>query len=365
MAIDRPTAEEARAYAGEYREMVQRRAARPRSRYFAIYALCHLAAVGVVLLLFWGFVADHARSSPDGIAASLAGDFALGRYAKLLALSGFQPTPYTSEADAHRMLAAHAGACEARPVRGETDDLRRYKLFCGGEEVAALSIENTGQRSAFGNERWRAVSAEGLLQPYRYAVVAPEGVAVTVNGAPFEAQGEPQAVPGFENLPEGVKRPAMSRRAVEGLYGKPRITVPEGYILQEIDGHTALVTQAIPDEVAAALGEIAVGAAKKYASFITEDASFEELSALMLPGTPFYGQVKQFYNGWYITHDNNRFESVAVSHLALYGDAAFRCEVAFDYFIVMKGKTFHYPTSYTLFFVKSNGRYLLSDLRVD
>ena len=343
--------------------------------FFTVFVILNILAVVLALRWFWGVLAEYETSTPvnaiKGVMAALEED----PVAFLAQHSKFEPGEFSTREQFEEYLAEKLGeerAFHYTADGSEDANVLVYTLLNGQKVIAKAQRVRRSGKGEHGFDRWELAELSGL---YRYLpareILAPPGAEVRVNGVLLtgsHVSGESNALPGFGALPQTMAPPALTRYQVNGLLAEPVIEAvgPQG----QVCGVNAAGTQTVVS-VPADDGQIAQWdplvreIASLYARFITKDAEIGELNGLLLPGGALAKQLSSFYNGWYIEHDSYEIANMNSSGYQVYGEGFFSCHIAFDYTIIKGSRRYDYPSSYTLYYVYSNGKWLVANLSVN
>ncbi|MCI6272244.1 MAG: hypothetical protein MR601_04780 [Erysipelotrichaceae bacterium] len=110
------------------------------------------------------------------------------------------------------------------------------------------------------------------------------------------------------------------------------------------------------------LEELIQKTAETYSKYITEDETFYNLKKLLNKNTTFYEGISSFYNGWYSSHESVDFLNTEIYDVIKLSDNAFIGTIKYDYQVIAKDKTQNYPTTYQLFFLKENDKWLCTNI---
>ena len=342
----------------------------PFPLFFALYTLTCLAVTGAGLFLLWSFLDQYETNSPTRIAASAAQQIALGDYSLLWESPQLAPDRFNSR---ERLSAWLEDCLEGKRIssRGLSGEEGVYELTADGEPFARLEILPQGHKNLFGGQPHQIEGVETQLpMTQTFTLTAPEEAQVTVNGVPLtreDAQGDPAPLAAYDGLPDGYEAPRALTYQVGPLAGEPEITARlegGGDCAVKVEGSSAAVSAPAGQELRDQIGPIAQEASHLYARFITQDAVFDQLAPYLLTCTDYYQKVAGFYNGWYISHDSYSFGETTLSNFLLYSPDHLSCDIAFDYQVVKGSKTYDFPSSYTLYYIRTAGGWKIANMTV-
>lgn len=252
-----------------------------------------------------------------------------------------------------------------RLVRTGEEGETVYRLYEEeGKQIASLCLIEAPEGEKYA---YQVDTLPEYLDPL--VIELPQGTKVLLDGEPLpeSALRETVTATGYEDLPEGTPSPQLLRYELTGLLTLPKLEVEganeDPYQISgpsEAKGEISYqVTRLLTQEQEVQAAELAQRAAKTYAAFVTQDASREEINALLLPGTPFYRSMQQFYNGWYVEHTGHDYRNLVCDAFESAGEDAFSVHVSFDYVILRGTKEYLYPSSYRLYFLRTQGEWKL------
>ena len=345
-----------------------------RSRHRFLMGLCIFA--GVLLILgaaalgwLWGELARYEANTPESSVRRYLERVRDGQWDAIYEESGFQPTAI---ADREDYIAWLQRTYEELPedyalVRVSGSEEQTYALMTADREISRLELSSAPEGSKYS---WQVRTQVKTIPPVE--VSAPAFVTVSADGLQLGEEyctGQ-QSAPGYEQLPEGVEAPQWLSYRVEGFLAPPQLSVqgPEGMnctvtpLEEKGESLTAAVSVIPTEEKSEEYWALAEQAAKTYAAFITSDAERNQLNQYLLPGTPFYQAMQEFYNGWYIEHTGYAYENLVREEITVAGEGAFSASLSFDYLIYRGYKEYRYPSSYRLDFIQTNQGWKLVQL---
>lgn len=338
---------------------------KPKKKRF-LRGLALLWAVGLAvgaagLGWLWLALDRYEASTPEAAVRWYLGRVERGEWDALYAESGFAESGQPGEAEYTAYLKAVYKALPEDPrlVRTGEEGGAVYQL-CGadGKEVARLELTSAPEGEKYA---YRVRTKAEYLDPI--VVELPQGAQLLADGVPLpdSALRGAETAKGYEDLPEGQTAPQLLRYELTGRLTLPELTLPEGqqgeYAISGPDETGRQLVYQVSRQLSAQQREeasdLAQRAAKTYAAFVTQDATRQELNAFLLPGTPFYRSMQQFYNGWYVEHTGYDYRNVVCDAFESAGENAFSARVSFDYVVLRGAKEYLYPSSYRLYFLRT------------
>ncbi len=333
-----------------------------------MFAGVGLAVIAGVLAWLWNTLESYEANTPESSVRRYLKQAELGQWDELYESSGFEPTAFTGREEYIAFLQNLYGEPleDFTLVRTAGEGDLSYLLMSQGREISRLELREAPEGFRY---RWQVRTRVEPLAPV--TVQAPEGVRVLINGREADrstATAAPAA--GYEGLPAEVAAPQVLSYTIEGLLLPPQVTA-EGedqglrYTVTGPEEETEMVfrVEAEPDPADAdGYWKAAEAAAKAYAAFITADVSRTELNRYLLPGTPFYDSMQEFYNGWYIEHTGNEYRNISRGELRAVSADAFRADLSFDYVIFRGAREYVYPSSYRMYFLRTENGWKMTSL---
>lgn len=102
--------------------------------------------------------------------------------------------------------------------------------------------------------------------------------------------------------------------------------------------------------------------AETYSKYITKDTSFNSLSKYLDKNSTFYKNISSFYNGWYSTHQKVEFQNIKIYDVIDMGEDAFIGSISYDYIVTSSKTAQTYPTTYQLYFIKINNKWVCTNI---
>ena len=335
--------------------------------FFAVYTFLWIGAAAVGLWFLWGFLEQYDRNSPDIIAKNAAAEIESGSHELLLQSEELAPDRFFTAEQKEEWLAAYLAGkrISSRKVPGEENC---YQLSADGDDFAQITLEPDGAENRYGMRPYRVSKVETSLETLPEIVIqAPADAVIKVNDVPLTAgdqTGENKAEQAYAGMPEGYALPGQVTYRLQNLAMLPEVSaVMEGGICSVVQQDTVFtVTAEADDTLRQEIETPAMEASHLYARFITQDANRRDLTPYLLSGTEFYDKLAGFYNGWYIDHDSYEFGETTVDNFRMYSKDHLSCEVQFIYQVRRGSKIHEFPSSYTLYFIRTEEGWKISSI---
>jgi hypothetical protein len=197
-----------------------------------------------------------------------------------------------------------------------------------------------------------------------FAADVVEGWTLLVNGVPL---GDEYITQSGITDPE-LERLRLSRRlySYTGSFGGLELTVigPEGEESAPADAGGRSFVQETPyrDDLRGTLGTFAEDAVRAYATYITTAEGFEDIQAYFERGTTIYNAIRGTTPTPY---EYIAFENAETSGFYYYGGGLYSCRITIEQIVRrLTGVERRSPLDFTLFVVRSDGRFLVRELIV-
>lgn len=339
----------------------------------SLFITCGALCIGGLFRLY-KMAAAYELSSPDNAANSALSLFKAGKYSDILSLCDITLSEFEDEQDFAKALKAAApnGAYSFKRIGAEG-----YRLMRGDTVLAELSLSCEKEGGSYGFDRWHIDSMRlSAIEQQSYTVTVPKWLKASVNGTALwedlldsaaSEQEKAKLCTAFGGLPEefAPETPAVYR--LSGLFSPPKISVespPKTKIIIRDLNNNYTVSLYPSSDIISELSDIGIEAACMYARYITNDAVLDDILPYFLPQSQYYTHLKQFYNGWYNTHDSYSFEEPRFASWQIYDENHVSCVILFNYRITMGRHQYEYPSKYSMSFVKSPDGWKLSNLVV-
>lgn len=343
------------------------------SRYAkGLIAFTFLLAILVTIVLFvlWNILSNYEKTTPRAALDAYFSNLYSQKYDPILKESGFVADELNTEEDyialLHSIYGSDSQALTYRQVAMSSEEPgQKYAVYSGEEKLGEV-ILIADEKARHG---WTARSAYDYMLPY--TITAPGHAEVMVNGQPLSQQ-DPDAVitpvATFVDLPDPEQIPYTVTYQTE-----PTLAIPEFFaatpgglpcdVTVDQETHTVNVAVPVSQEQIDAYTPVAESVSKVYANYVSEDASFGDLSVHLYPDTPLFGKMGSFYAGWYANHDSFAFRDMVVSNFVSTSDTTFTADISFVYEVYMGAEMHEFPTLYHLSFAQYNGEWRLLDLQ--
>lgn len=195
-----------------------------------------------------------------------------------------------------------------------------------------------------------------------------KGHKVSVNGVPLEDSHIVQVATTLAGnyLPEGVKAPTTCIYQLEGLMAQPRITVTdeegiETSVLYD-DQSGMYIEQTETNTIGDAEYETAMTAAKTYAKYMIEEASYTQLAKSFDANSKIFKTITSMQL-WMQGHNGYEFANEQVTGYCRYSDKYFSARVSLSLNVTRRDNTVkEYTVDTTLFFRNTGKKWVVFDM---
>lgn len=345
--------------------------------YFGALALCALGLI-VGLTVLSGVMREYEETRPIHCAEPVLELFEQRDWAQLQEMdeSAAQlkydaPEQYASQLE----TLTQGGEFTLKSIVTINEAEQQYNILMDGKKIGELTLEQSGETTKHGFERWRVKRLETQAFAMReYTITVPSDSSVAVNGqALTDADVLERDIPAVDsaNLPQGVKAPTLTRYGVRMLSGEPgdiAVTDKNGAAQTlEPDGETGYRCGLAWDDarIKAQCEDAVVKWGRRLAAFTSDDYDKIDLSNACVNPSPARSYIRNMENQWAQDHDGYRFENIETSEYYIYSDNCFSCRMRFDYVLQYARGDRSYPTQYTLYFVRNGGSFKLYSFTID
>lgn len=323
-----------------------------------LWALALAAAVGLLLNRLWSFLESYEQGTPLVAVEKFLAEWEDLSEEELAVRNGMALSPYETPGAYKQAVREQIEGLvpDKEQLRLATtldgDARKEVKVACG-EKVLPMSLV----RGKDGT--WQVVLPP--VETQSFTVQAPQHAQVQVNDIALEAAAAGSAVPvhGYTDMPSA---PVALEYTLAGLLGAPQVTAVLGggqECTVRQSENVFVVSAPVPPEQQQTLEEFAVGFAKLYANYISNDAAFGELDATLLPGTALRDALRTFSAYWYTDHDAVDYENLEILGEGSVGENCAWVELKLDYVVIRyKGMRRNVlPLHYRLYAVMQEGRW--------
>lgn len=284
--------------------------------------------------------------------------------------SGFVPNSANTweDYDAYlkRLYATVPQAPRHRKVAAQREDGgHTYALYDGDEKIAeVLLYDGAGQGGG-----WRVCAP--VEYGAEYTVTAPAHATVTMNGIPLPPADAARAgIAAFDTLPDPALAPALLTYRVPVTLLPPTLAATDPWgnpcaLEEQGSPHHLRAAVELAEERRAEYAGLIEAAARVYANYATNDATFEELAAHLYPESELYIRMRGYTDSqWYVDHDTPTFSDITVYGIVSHSETCFTGEIDFLYELTEEGRLHSFPSSYHMALVQVEGQWRLLDLKV-
>ena len=249
------------------------------------------------------------------------------------------------------------------------DDTVLYTVKCDGKKFATLELKKSGETTKHGIELYALDSVS--LNPKllgSYSVQLPKNYLLTVNGAPADAKyalGDDVPTASQDFMTEGVSGIVYTTYTFDRLCAAPTFTVRdadgrESAVRYDGDKDVYVADILYDDALASEYADYSIEAAKAYATYMQNDASFAQIKKYFDPSSELYGNLRTSQTMWVIDHNSYEFKDVEASEFYAYSDEVFSCRVKLTHVLKYRGlKDYNDYVDMTFYFRLVDGKYLI------
>lgn len=301
-----------------------------------LYAV--LIAVG--LLIFRGYLQRYEQNHPAGAMDAYFAALHSGKTEKILADSDF-PFDAINTKDAYidylnERYRAGDGQWQYA-LKEESDGRLVYDVYESNQKYGSLTLEKAEKGGYRVFSDWEFGAETTFVSP----------VEPFVNGVSLSAyrEGEPVTASEFEGLSGTL--PTLSTYRVKTLL-PPEVTLQNGVspVLTTLKDGSVQVTAPVSAADTATLTAFAEKAARTYACYISNDAEYSELQALLESNTPFTRWVRAYDRKWYNQHRSVEFQNMKVEPPVAWSEEYFTVDVSFDFVVSRTYDSSTFKTAY-------------------
>ena len=311
-------------------------------RVFVILTVVYAVAIAVGLLCFRQYLKHYEENHPVGVMNAYFAALASNDTAKILADADFPFDDLNTQEAYLQYLREKYPETDKRQyaeLPSDTDGRLLFAVYANDQQRGTLTLQKRE------DDTYRVFS-DWELRPM-FTVTSP--AVPLLNGVSLAAYcegGDPTVVPAFAGV--GGTLPTVSTYTVRTLLPET-VTLPDGdAVLTWQEDGTLLVTAKPQESDTVALTAFAEKAARTFACYISKDAPFSDLSAMLESNTPFSRDVRAYDNYWYNQHRSVDFENMQVSAPVAWSADAFTVEVSFDFIVRRTYDSHTYPTQYRI-----------------
>lgn len=347
---------------------------------FTVVLAILVLAMIITWTVLWRALVSFENTRPTIVMNQLVEEVQAGDYSKLLAYSNAASLNEDAKAE---LTAKLKGMAQGQSITYEKafskdkDNYPAYTLKYGGEKLAKITLEHSGNRQSFGFEDFQIMSVTELPgMDASVTITAPAGYSVFIDGALISDSDryvteKDIKIEGLSGVPEGYfTKPTLVKYQVTDLVKIPQVTAkqPDGSdagVSRNEDGSQCTVLfggAADPD----AYYEIALSKAKLYSQYVTAWVGQETFLSNVLPDSPIRDGLESIQTGFYTDHKKDYFTDEVAENLQIYSENCFSCDISYTQWVedIRTNHDFKkaLPSAFTFYFVKQNGNWYIADL---
>lgn len=337
-----------------------------------IFTLLIMASVCLWVYLY-GFLEAYENNVPINTANKIAELYKEKNFSEIFSLQGVTPEKFNDFSEYQKFVEGKYGddfssVRAAKIAKSEEDEV--YAVLLGDKKLCEFLITEDGEADKYGFK-----PRSFKMQPMEYekehsvSVTVPMGAKVYIDDillSDSEKKSTDYKIKGYDELYDENLKPSFEYYEVKNLLNERevkvfsaegeemKLTLKDGvfYALPEVSSEMESLAKSLSEEVAV-----------KYALYGITDIKFAELSPYLFPECEYYKTVKGFYNDWYAEHTFS-YDEVSHSDITVYDETHFSVRIKFVYHINIGWKIVDYPVDYNMFFIKSDGKWLLCGMEL-
>ncbi len=337
---------------------------------FSIFLLILTTSLSVITVFslnyLWNYLEAYEKQNPTRISENYAQKLLDGDFSQIIATGGFQTNEFNDEKALSKYinLLANGDISSIRVFKtGNNGKTLNYGIFCGEKEILSFSLSPDGKKDKFGLESWK-ISTQKITGKKHAKIIAPKGAKVYIDKKIVSDKYLKEnlySINAYSVLLQKELAPQFSTYEVSGLLNEPEISAVlengEKCKISNQDG-SFLAYPEISKDFENEAKKIVQNTAIKYATYTTQDTSFDELSTYLFKESEFYKKIKDFKNEWQPEH-TFEYTNVAVTNIIKYDESHFTADISFKYTLKRKYRENSYDVNYSTAFIKSNGQWKL------
>lgn len=345
----------------------------PKKKKISIFSifmliLTTLLSISMVFALnyLWDYLEAYEKQNPARIAENYAQKLLEGDFSQIIETSGFQANEFNDEKMLSKYISTLAnGNISSIKVfkTGNDGKTLKYGLFCGEKEILSFSLSPDGKKDKFGLEGWK-IATEKISGKKQAKIIAPKGAKVYIGNTAVSdryLKENQHSISAYSVLLNQELAPQFSTYEVSGLLNEPEISAAlengEKCKISKQDD-SFLAYPEVSKEFENEAKEVVQTAAIKYATYTTQDISFDELSPYLFKESSFYKKIKDFKNEWQPEH-TFEYSNVSITNIVKYDETHFSADISFKYTLKRKYRENSYDVNYSMAFIKSDGQWKL------
>ncbi len=347
---------------------------------FMVVLAVLIIAMIITWIVLWRALVSYENTRPSLVMNQLVAEVQSGDYSKLLEYSNASNLTEDARAELTAKLKDMAEGQTITYEKAFSKDKDNYPVFTlkyGGEKLARITLEHSGNKHSFGFEDFKIMSVTGLPgMDASVTITAPTGYAVFIDGELISDSDKyviekDIKVDGLAGVPDGYfTKPTLVKYQLSDLVEVPQVAAkhPDGSdarISRNEDGSECTVLFGVasdPDEYY----EIALSKAKLYSQYVTAWVGQESFLSNVLPDSPIRDGLESIQTGFYTDHKKDYFTDEVTENLQIYSENCFSCDVSYTQWVedIRTNHDFKkaLPSSFTFYFVKDGGTWYIADL---
>ncbi len=358
-------------------------------RIYIIVVLVFLVAIAGGLIYLWNAMAEYEKSTPEYALAAVDAVFAADQYDQLAENAKIENSLYESNDVRSALLQERLDAGQLQTARMAGEGTATQHVYQVKNEENIIGSFNLVYKDEGMFGYWQIENPQIIPVLWGEVTVRlPSTYQLIINGVPAGEELVLQtdvAYDELEKLSDDVAKPTQTEYSIANLYAQPSISVIDELggemdisILEEAPWTVAFSQEAEqqtqyyaepqlpqPTEDLAGLQAMAIADAENYSRFLSDDNSFTQLAARLLPGSGIYKEMSMMETMFYTPHTSVSFTDEKTNNIVRYSDDIFGIDVDYLY-TVFRGqhRPYLFDTKVTFIYVRWDGGWRIGDIQI-
>lgn len=342
-----------------------------RKRRISIFSIVMLVVtviiptvIAITLNYLWNYLEAYESHNPAQVVNHYMDSLAEKNYTEVIKASGFSYDYFNDQRafDEYITKQFDDNFLNSKALKtGSDGENLKYSIYAGDKKIWTLTLIPDNQKDKYGMQGW-TLKTDEINKTNSIKICVPYGSKVFIDEREVPDEyltADEHGINVYSALDNKEMAPKFSSYEVKELLNKPVVTAVsdtgEAYeISTNSEDNTATAFPKITEEWSTQIDKTIETTAIKYATFTTQDSTFEELSGYLLKESEFYRSIKDFENEWQPEHTFT-YDNVAIKDLVKYDEEHFTANISFKYTLNRGARNNSYDVSYNTCFIKADG----------
>lgn len=332
-----------------------------------------IASLAALILIglgaFWVWLDLFEKSTPQYLAQSFCMALANKEYGKVEEYTKGLLNAFEGDKELERYFSESLGEKDLKVMKNKMSYSATepaFVILADDKPVMNIVLSQTE------NGSWAVSSLDALQhRNSKVSIYMPAGSTLKINGIEVTEDNATMDEGTLEELagvPEEIAKPSLIKVDTGRFLYEPVITASVGgdeASVHQMRSGEYFVSPEKSETLDSKYETMVFDVSKLYSNYISDDKKFKDLAAYLVEDSTLYNRLRTMEVYFYTPHTSFQFKNMTSDRYIKFSDDCFSCHVSFTYVLYRGARAYEYPTNYTFFFIRQNGKFKLAELYLE